>query len=297
MITEICNSLAFPRDACEELLSHYEAIKSDQTAKALLEKSRALLFSDDAFDDSDLKRISELLEIHVMVVNMVFLLFCVPDMKALYQKKGLDEAIFWDTVQDLRYQILETKQVYGVWGEHALWWEVDFFRCKRFALGRLQYEWDGYYCTTPYMNYQKGDSMLCCHIPSSGKLLREDVLLSLKKAYDFYGCKDWADGLMPVQCESWMLYDKHLPLFPEGSNLRAFYLMFHNVENKESKSNVDFWRIFGTPFSPEALELASEATALQRNFKHFLQAGNKMGFGKSVLVFDGERILTEKTDG
>ena len=296
MISELCKALAFPDEACDTLSACHAAVMADPTARAIIDRVREKLFSSDPFDGTQLSEVSERLGIDVMVVHMVFLLHCAPDMRARYREMGLDDALFWDTLQDLRYQVMETKQVYGVWGEHAIWWEVDFFRCKRFALGRLQYEWDGYYCDTPYKQYQKGDRILSCHIPSSGKLRREDVLLSLKKAYEFYDGRSCEGGIMAVQCESWMLYDKHLPLFPKGSNLRMFYLLFHNIENKPSKSNIDFWRIFGTKYSPEALESASESTALQRNFKHFLREGNTMGFGKSVLLFDGERILTEQVE-
>jgi len=100
------------------------------------------------------------------------------------------------------------------------------------------------------------------------------------------------DGVLPVTCHSWLLYPPHRVLF--GENTKAFYDLFDIVSQDASTDNADYWRIFNTPFSAQALAHAPEDTAMRRRFKQFLLAGNMMGSGYGLLLFDGERVLTRK---
>ena len=130
--------------------------------------------------------------------------------------------------------------------------------------------------------------MLNCHIPSSGPLTPEAVLDSLKRAYSFYADVQ-KEGILPVVCHSWLLYPPHYELF--GKNTKAFYDLFTVLRQDVSAENGDFWRVFNRPFSEDILTDLPEDTSLRRGFKQFLLAGNKMGSGYGVLLFDGERVL------
>ena len=140
---------------------------------------------------------------------------------------------------------------------------------------------------------KQGDVVCNCHIPSSGALLGEDVLASLKMAYDFYP-QYRRNGILPITCNSWLLYPPVAELFKEGSNLDRFYKIFEILKTKEQEHNSDFWRIFNLPFSEENLQNAPENSSLQRSIKAFLQAGNHLGAGLGIILFDGENILTQR---
>lgn len=298
MITQLGDALGFPTEASEYLEECFSSIIANTEAREHFYAARDMIFCPAEGDDPDLhlKEIDRLTDIPSKTVRMVFLLFCTPCLRYIYAQKGLAESLFWETMQDLRYKLVETQNNYRLWGAHSWEWCIDFFRCKRFQLGRLQYERHVYHLDTPYKQYRQGDVVIGCHIPSSGPLKRDDVLASLKRAYAFYNGKAFPDGILPVFCVSWLLYEPHKDVFAKGSNLHAFYQMFDNIRNKADLKNSNFWRVFNTPYSPEALENAPEDTGLRRSFKAFLQAGNTMGNGCAMLLFDGERILTEKAD-
>ena len=223
-------------------------------------------------------------------VDMVFLLMEAPALLERYGRMGISEEIYWDSLADLRYKLAECKGAFGLWGTFVLSWYRGFYRCTRFALGRMQYERAEF----PYEEYggvlKQGDTVYKCHIPSSGPLDGNAVIGSLKRAHAFFE-KELKDGLLPVFCSSWLLYPPHAPCFREGSNLRRFYEMFTVLEQIEKPENPDFWRVFNMHYDPATLADAPADTFLRAGLKEFLLAGNCMGNGRGVLLFDGENIL------
>jgi hypothetical protein len=223
---------------------------------------------------------------------MIFLLICSERLHKLYKEKGYSDELFYDTVRDLTYKLYECHFVYGIWGTFVFWWYHRFFRLDLFAHGRLQFERKAF----PLKEYgdvlREGDTVYFCHIPSSGPLTPESVQDSLKRAYAFFK-PELKNGILPVYCNSWLLYPPHAPLFPSGSNLARFYEIFDIIEYEEDVGNKDFCRIFGTHYSPKLLEDLPEDNTLRKNFKHFLLNGGCMGLGKGIILFDGEKIINK----
>jgi hypothetical protein len=182
---------------------------------------------------------------------------------------------------------MECKTVKGVWGTFVGWWYHEFFRLARFGLGRLQYEKVPFRCEE-YHGIKKGDIVFNCHIPSSGPLLREEVIDSLKKAHAFYR-DELKDGIFILVCSSWLLYPPMYEVFPENGNLRKFYELFVVIEAKEVETELSLWRIFGVEQTP--IKDLPENSSLQRRLKQHLLQGGTMGSGYGVLLFDGEKIL------
>lgn len=287
-IRAFCEYLDFPQEAAECFVAGYQAITRDAECAEKLRIARELfLTAEDGQYKQLLQDISERIQLHRYTVDMIFLLSFAPDLRRAYAEKGISEEIFRDTMLDLQYKLMECKTVYGVWGTFVAWWYRDFFRCKRFALGRLQFE----YIPFPYSQYRglvsQGKPVLTFHIPSSGPLRPDCVDASLQKAYRFYRCS----GVIPVFFSSWLIYPPHQKLYPQNSNLAKFCRLFDMIGQKDDLKNGNYWRIFQAPFSPEALSDAPENTSLQRSFKRYLQEGNHMGSGHGMLLFDGEKIL------
>lgn len=57
-----------------------------------------------------------------------------------YEEKGIDLSIYHASMLDLKWKLMETNRVYGIWGVHCGDWFRPFFQAERFALGRLQFE-------------------------------------------------------------------------------------------------------------------------------------------------------------
>lgn len=57
-----------------------------------------------------------------------------------YRAAGLTDELFWDTIADLKFKLIECYDVYGIWGTFVASWYPWFYTMHRFKLGRLQYE-------------------------------------------------------------------------------------------------------------------------------------------------------------
>lgn len=289
---EIVKKLGFPEEAVAFLEKAWGQVCVEVSAKEKFDEALALFL---AWEKPDFKPQMEAFAgisgISPYTAELLVLIGGLSEGKARFLKRGLDESLFLDTMRDLKNKLLECKKIHGVWGTFTIDWLRNYYFCERFALGRLQYE----VIEFPEEEYagglKKGDKVLCCHIPSSGPLFRNDVIKSLQKARAFYP-EAVKDGVLTVVCNSWLLYPKHYPLFGEGSNLQAFYRLFDIVY--EWETNGDFWRIFGYFYEADNVASAPEETSLQRAFKAYLVGGNCMGGGRGILRFDGEKVLTER---
>lgn len=280
MIKALAGELGFPGEAVLTLAEAYQKMEGRMdAARAALFAGETLSADPHAFSD-EIAALAEEVGVHPYTADMVFALYCALTLRGIYREKGLPDERFLDTMEDLRFKLMECKKVYGIWGSFVAFWFRDFYLLKRFKLGRLQYEKAA--ARVDYKHIKEGDTVLNCHIPSCGPLPRDAVLDSLKKAYEFYGYKD----LMPVVCNSWMLYPPHYEVFPEGGNLRAFYDLFNIRQTKVDPQNSNLWRI-----TDRMDGVLPENTTLQRRFKAYLEAGNCMGSGYGMLLFDGEKII------
>ena len=288
--------LGFPEEAIAALEKCYEKMLAAPSIADDIYTAQELLFCKPGKDFVDaLKPIYAKVDESPYSVDMVFLLLSMKPLRYIYKLRGYSEELFVETMKDLLYKLNECRAVYGVWGTFVVHWYQKFYTCERFKLGRLQFETRAYPCDEPFHGiFKKGDTVVGCHIPSCGPLTYESVIDSLKQAYAFYP-EMIKDGLLPVYCHSWLMYPPYAgEIFPEGTNLYKFLNLFELVRVEEDEEYEDFFRVFNRPFSEEALSSAPEDTGLQRRLKKFLLDGNKMGTGYGFILFDGERIVTEK---
>lgn len=295
MILRTMTRLHFPADAMEVLQSACDSMLGNRAVRALLaEAEEMLFFGEEKKFLVPLEKIPTICDVDRRTSDMVWLLLCAEPLRLLYRERKISEQIWVDTMSDLRYKLMECYKTYGVWGTFVTSWYGNFYRLGRFALGRLQYE------KKPFrfeegMCYRglvrAGDLVLHTHIPSSGPLLYEDVMDSLRRAYDFYR-EDLREGKLVFDCSSWLLYPPYFKtVFAEGSNLHRFGSLFDVIQEKEDTEYADFWRVFGLPYSDENLLAAPTDTSLRRRMKDYLLSGGKMGSGYGVILFDGEKII------
>ena len=219
--------------------------------------------------------------------------------KQKYEGRGVSDEVFFDTFSDLRCKAIECKNVKGVWGTFVAGWYGLFFTCRIIKFGRFEYQ-DGEYYSESRPTYVLGDitvsngtPMKGIHIPSSGEPFDlEARLASYRMAYEFYKKETGLDYLI-CDCGSWLIYEPYEKLLPENSNIRSFMHDFDIIKNKEEDRFHDDWRLFG---KYHRLPLAEypEDTSMRRSFKKYMLDGGTPGEGIGMLIFDGEKLLTER---
>ena len=214
-------------------------------------------------------------------------------MRRQYAARGVDEAIYWDTVQDLRWKFDECVAIHGIPGTSAAKWHEAFFRMGRFTLGRFQYHFDVFDAdefTHAGITLHRGDPVHRFHIPSAGPMPKEVRLDSYRRAYEFYKDQLPADGVARFVCDSWLLYPAHREFLPKNSNILSFMDDFHIVCSRENETFTDAWRVFGAATN-DPVETWPRSTGLQRAYADRILSGGKTGAGYGVVLFDGEKIL------
>ena len=271
---------------------YYRSIINDKIEKAAY---------DYMFSDVELKDILgymsefETDEIHMYTARLMFILECTGYLEQLYKDNNISMDIFVNSMKDIKYKLDECRKVHNVFGTFVVEWYNGFFRMRRFALGRLQYD----LCTHTgdsinVMGYtlNDGDFYLGCHIPSSGPLLPEKIEESFAMAYEMY--KDRLDGKpLFISCGTYLFYPPYQNVFGEDSNTVKFAKNFHIVKVMEGKSFSDAWRIFGEDYKGSTKGLKNE-TSLQRRFISYLDNNPTFGVAVGYAVFDGKNIITKR---
>ena len=91
-----------------------------------------------------LTALAETMGVDPYTMHMTFLVSCAEVTLLRYRERGIDEGIFWDTMDDFRCKLLECKECKDVWGTFVAGWNSGFFELNRFALGRFQFEYSDF---------------------------------------------------------------------------------------------------------------------------------------------------------
>ena len=228
---------------------------------------------------------------------LLMLMLAAEEIKKKYDRRGVSDELFFDTFSDMRSKALECMEQKGVWGTFVPDWYGLFTTCRLLKFGCLEFQDDIYRLDEPYtfegITISKGDPIKGIHIPSSGEPFDKAARLdSYRRAWEFYH-KESGDELLICECGSWLLFPDYEDCFAEGSNIKCFRRDFDIYERETYVTFYDAWRLFGKGCELPIDEYP-ERTSLQRAFKKYLQKGGSFGEGKSMLIFDGERLLTRK---
>ncbi len=242
-------------------------------------------------------RVSELAAVFGEDPDLLQLLFALRASEILrvrYAEAGLPDTLFWASVTDFKYKLLECMECRGKPGTFVGWWNDGLFRMNRFTRGRFQYERHAFpaedFTTSCGKVIRWGDPVANFHIPSSGVPLTDEVrLASYREAYEAYRPM-FPDGKAVFFCESWLLYPAHDEFLPPGSNIRKFLHDFELVKSGESERFGDAWRVFGRAAERPPEEWPRD-TSLRKAYAEWICSGRKAGWGWGVIVFDGEKIL------
>lgn len=284
MIKQLALQHQFPEEATIFLQESYEKLINAPCALEDLELAEKLFFKKYYGYKEIIRRLAEKSDVHEYTAMMIFLLLATRRMHMLYKQKNIPDKIFYDTLQDLKYKLFECRDNYGVWGTFVPDWYMCIYCLECFKIGRLEYQLGNAVASNKLDGIKNiGDRIFHCHIPSDGPLLEEDVKNSLLEAKEFFK-NEITDGKFVVHCGSWLLYPPLVEKLKDSSNIKKFYKLFtiHTVEEREN--NPDFWRIFNTPYSPEAVnEIVPKGHVQETTLAHLKEGGN-IGVGRGYIV-------------
>ncbi len=278
----------------EPLVKEYVSVMTGGFMKPYSQSERA---ETDERTDRFIKAVqSELSELDEYTSRLLGWVNCIPYLKDRYDKYGVSEEIFFESMKDFSYKLKECKTIHNSIGLFVDWFFL-FFDMKIFSLGRLQFHVNSFLCDEYKkcgIELKKGDTVYFCHIPSSGKLTRELCMDSFQRAYEFFKQQLKGD-IIPIVSNTWLLYQPYIEkVYSDGSNLKNFAEMFDVIDVKSSGNDFpDGWRIFGKLYNGNVDEMPADNT-LRKNFINYIKNGGDFGTGYGVILYDGvtRKIVT-----
>lgn len=281
----------FGDEASEALLSAFaELEKSEKLSRLYLDT--VARYDGENFSDFDgvnasCKELADGSGVHIYTVNLLVYAAMSERLKQRYEERGIGLEIFKNSMMDFKYKLEECRLVKGVFGNFVVGWESGFLKMKLFGLGRLQFEIVpfGMEATVGEEVLHPDTKVINIHIPrTGGRLDHAEVEESYKMAKEFF--KDYFKGRRTAfVCSSWLLWQEHLNMLPEGSNIRAFIGDFTIVKEKTYDDYSAIWRLFDTEYDGDANHLPADST-LRRKYVEHIKAGKPTGSAKGVFFLD-----------
>ena len=285
-LIDFFNDFEYDAKDAQILLSAYQCITSNEAANTLLSEAIAAYEENIQIDYKAevlerARKIATLVRLHPYTVDLLVFICLSKHLKALYASRGLDMQIYHDSVLDLKWKLLECKEVKGICGSFVAYWFPGFFNLTRFALGRLQFE-----VGTVSHDYEKngvclkaGESkVIKVHIPRTGEPMdKESCDRAYAQARAFF--KDAVGDGGVFACHSWLLYPDNLKLLPPHTNIYRFMQEYDIIDWCDNEGQ-DLWRIFDThEMNPERLPTN---TSLRRAYAEHLKNGGRVGCGYGI---------------
>lgn len=272
----------YPKESISDILAAGKKLKEQDDSSIsskILEYAKDYRTFDFKKTNEELVETAKRIDISEKTVWLVFYILLSKELKYIYDENNIDNEIYINSVMDLKYKMLECKETDGVWGLVPVSWYEGFFNLTLFALGRLQFEIKEFGCdyNKNGLIVSKTDKVINTHIPSSGKLHKEDCIKSFKQAREFF--KDKVDNAVFV-CHSWLLFPRNQEILNEKSNILMFMDFFDIYHFEEEDVFNNAWRIFGRAFDKDIVP----KTTLQKEFYDYLIKGNKAGWGSGVFA-------------
>lgn len=273
------------------LLDAYDRVHESPEAAELFDSAIATYQGNIDCDynalNAQTKKAARLSGVHNHTADLLLYVCLSEHLRKLYAARGIDDAIWHDSMLDLKYKLEECKLVRGIPGMFVAFWMPGWFKMTRFALGRLQFEIVDF-----GREYQKDgivlgkeSKVLNMHIPRSGqplsKALYEDSFVRAKAFFaDQLPADQCPNGKVPFVCHSWLLYPRMIEFVSERSNVLRFMQEF-DILSWDDSDGESLWCLFDTAErNPNRLPTD---TTLRRAFVERLKAGGRVGWGYGIL--------------
>lgn len=283
-------SYEYPQEAVSTLLAAYDVLKNSADFCELL-----AIYDKDRFRDykallAKCKDIAKDTGIHTYTVEFLMFLCFSRRLRETYLEHGYSEALWRQSMLDLKCKMMVCWDVKHIWGMFVAWWYDGFFRMERFGLGRMEFELFEFpldYYEKDGKVLRKGDKVINCHIARTGEPLSPELVEdAYRQAAAFY--KDEFQGKpIPFFCESWLIYSKMNDLLPQKSNIRSFMERFEHLHDHlyEKGDYSEMWRLYDMDFTGDLMDFPADST-LRKNYRQFLIDGGQVGEGYGVFFWD-----------
>lgn len=288
-LQEFMESYDYPEEAIATLLAAYDVLKENPDFRKLLE-----IYDKDRFCDytamlAKCKAIAKDTGIHTYTVEFLMFMCFSRRLRETYRENGLPDAMWRQSMLDLKCKMLVCKAVKNVWGMFVAFWYDGFFRMERFGMGRMEFELFEFpleYYEKDGKVLRKGDQVINCHIAKTGQpLSRELVEDAYRQAAEFY--KDAFKGKpIPFFCESWLLFSKMDELLPARSNIRSFKERFDIIHDHlyDKGDYSEMWRLYDMDYTGNLDDFPGDSS-LRRAYKQYLKDGGQVGEGYGVFFW------------
>lgn len=210
-----------------------------------------------------------------------------------YQKLGIPETVYLDTMSYFSGFVQEYKNVFGCYGYEWLPWHYPLVHGELFRIGTLEYRLEGWVDAADIGEYnhrndiEDGDEyeeekLVSIHVPTGTDLRLPVLRASWERAKAVLGraFPEYRD--VPWVCHSWLLSPQLPQLLPPESRILAFQRSFV-IEEMEDDGDFENWIYPNAEGDDMNLP---EDTTLQLNLKYWILAEFPFHSGKGILVPD-----------
>jgi len=198
------------------------------------------------------------------------MLRCALKAKSNYDRLGISEKIYMDTMAAFSRFVREYQEGFGSYGFNRGSWTPRQVSCKLFRIGQLEYE----------LTTLDGAPVVSLHIPTDVDLRPEVLRPSVREALaELYRLFPEYEG-KGVYCHTWLLSAQLKEFLPETSNILRFQELFDIDPEGVPGNDVVLW-VFKNYKLPK--EEYPENTSLQRKLKQFFLDGGQFLEGKGYL--------------
>jgi len=199
-----------------------------------------------------------------------FLYFC-ENLKNEYAKKGIDEAILYDTLSDIPIWLDTWSSIKGTMFLGETDWLKRHLGMKLIKLGRLQFCMAGAEHAIPDMNIKENDNVMEIHIPAVGALKTEECLSSIEKAKSFFKEYFPEYEYKCFTCHSWLLDTSLNEILSQESNIIKFQKLFDI--KRQDKSDAILKYVFKWNVSREDIDTLECTSSFSKKIKDRIQSG------------------------
>ena len=288
-LQEFMESYDYPAQAVETLLAAYDEVCGREDFCAMVATYERDRFCDYAAFLRQCKGIARDTGIHTYTIEFLLFLCLSRKLREYYKENGLEEAMWRQSMLDLKCKLMVCWSVKRIWGSFVAWWFDGFFRLERFGMGRLQFELidfplDAFEADGKVL--RKGDKVINVHIPKTGESLRKDLVEdAYRQAAEFFR-KDFGDRPMAFFCESWLTFPEMDRLLPARSNIRDFKDRFTILHSHlyEKGDYSEMWRLFDMDYTGSLADFPADSS-LRRAYRQYLMEGGQVGEGYGVFFW------------
>lgn len=204
---------------------------------------------------------------------LTFMLLRAVETHKEYEKKGISETIFTDTMKFCSRFVEEHYKVHGIYAFTWGWWFPRQLSLREFRIGALEFE----------MIEKEDKKLINIHIPADADMGRESLRKSYEDARVFFSKYYPKYGQSDMLCDSWLLSPVLAKLLPESSNIIRFQKAFELIRVDETNDSAIRWVYGRTDLPTHELQ---EHTSLQKKIKASLLEGGGIGAALGILKED-----------